>query len=84
MWIFIIGFIIGGFFGMFLICLMQICKSDMYIKTAKEYKEEIKTFIEYIKTTIKREKTAGKNKEYIAGMKDVANMYEKYFKEELE
>lgn len=79
MWIFIIGFIFGGFFGMFLICLMQICRTDRNIKTAREYKEEIKTFIEYIKTTIKREK----NKEYIAGMEDVVNMYEKYFEEDL-
>lgn len=83
MWIFIIGFISGGFFGMFLICLMQICRTDRNIKTASEYKEEIKTFIEYIKMTIKREKNAEKNKEYIAGMEDVVNMYEKYFKEDL-
>lgn len=84
MWIFMLGFMFGGFFGMFLICLMQICRTDRNIKTAREYKEEIRTLIEYIKTTIKREKTAGKNKEYIAGMKDVADTYEKYFKEELE
>lgn len=42
MWIFIIGFMFGGFFGMFLICLMQICRTDRNIKTAKEYREEIK------------------------------------------
>ena len=83
MWIFMLGFIFGGFFGMFLICLMQICRTDRNIKTAKEYREEIKTFIEYIKTTIKREKNAEKNKEYTAGMEDVANMYEKFFKEDL-
>lgn len=79
MWIFMLGFMFGGFFGMFLICLMQICRTDRDVKTAREYKEEIKTFIEYIKTTIKREK----NKEYIAGMEDVVNMYEKYFEEDL-
>ena len=79
MFIFMLGFIFEGFFGMFLICLMQICRTDRNIKTAREYKEEIKTFIEYIKTTIKREK----NKEYIAGMEDVVNMYEKYFEEDL-
>lgn len=79
MFMFMLGFIFGGFFGMFLICLMQICRTDRNIKTAREYKEEIKTFIEYIKTTIKREK----NKEYIAGMEDVVNMYEKYFEEDL-
>lgn len=83
MWIFIIGFIFGGFFGMFLICLMQICRTDRNIKTAREYKEEIRTFIEYIKTTIKREKNTEKNKEYTAGMEDVANIYEKYFEEDL-
>lgn len=81
MFIFMLGFIFGGFFGMFLICLMQICRADRNIKTAREYREEIKTFIEYIKTTIKREKNA--NKEYIAGMEDVTNLYEKYFEEDL-
>lgn len=79
MWIFITGYIFRGFFGMFLICLMQVCRADRDVKTAKEYKEEIRTFIEYIKMTIKREK----NKEYIAGMEDVVNMYEKYFEEDL-
>ena len=83
MFIFMLGFIFGGFFGMFLICLMQICRTDRNIKTAREYKEEIRTFIEYIKATIKREKNAEKNEEYIAGMEDVVNMYEKYFEEDL-
>lgn len=84
MFIFMLGFIFGGFFGMFLICLMQICRADRDIKTAREYREEVKTFREYIKSTIKKEKNAGKNKEYIAGMEDVVNMYEKFFEEELE
>lgn len=83
MWIFMLGFIFGGFFGMFLICLMQICRTDRNIKTAREYKEEIKTFIEYIKNIIRKEKYIDKNEKYIEGMEDVANMYEKYFEEDL-
>lgn len=83
MWIFMLGFIFGGFFGMFLICLMQICRADRDVKTAKEYKEEIRTFIEYIKNIIRKEKYIGKNEKYIAGMEDVDNMYEKFFKEDL-
>ena len=83
MWIFIIGFIFGGFFGMFLICMVQVCRTDRDVKTAREYKEEIKTFIEYIKNIIRKEKYIDKNEKYITGMEDVTNLYEKYFEEDL-
>lgn len=83
MWIFMLGFIFGGFFGMFLICLMQVCRADRKIKTASEYKEEIRIFRQHVKGTIEKEKYIGKNEKYIAGMEDVVNMYEKYFKEDL-
>lgn len=49
----------------------------------KKGKEGKGCYIEYIKMTIKREKNAEKNKEYIAGMEDVTNLYEKYFEEDL-
>ena len=83
MWIFIIGFIFGGFFGMFLMCLVQACRVDRDVKAVEECREEIKTFIEYAKAIIRKEKYIGKNEKYIAGMEDVTNLYEKYFKEEL-
>lgn len=83
MWIFMLGFIFGGFFGMFLICMVQVCRADRNIKTSREYREEIKTFIEYAKAIIRKEKYIGKNEKYIAGMEDVTNLYEKYFKEDL-
>ncbi len=83
MFIFMLGFIFGGFFGMFLICMVQVCRADRDIKTAREYREEIKTFIEYAKAIIRKEKYIGKNEKYIAGMEDVTNLYEKYFKEDL-
>ena len=40
-------------------------------------------FIEYIKNIIRKEKYIDKNEKYIEGMEDVANMYEKYFEEDL-
>lgn len=76
MFIFMLGFIFGGFFGMFLICIIQICRADRNIKTAREYREEIRIFRQHVIGTIKKEK-------YIAGMEDVVNMYEKYFEEDL-
>lgn len=82
MFIFMLGFIFGGFFGMFLICLMQVCRADRDIKTAREYKEEIRTFIEYVKGIVKKEE-AHTNVQYISGMKDVVHMYEEYFEEDL-
>lgn len=83
MFIFMLGFIFGGFFGMFLICMAQVCRTDRDVKTAREYKEEIKTFIEYTKAIIRKEKYIDKNEKYIAGMEDVVNMYKRYFEEEL-
>lgn len=83
MFIFMLGFIFGGFFGMFLICMVQVCRADRDVKTAMEYREEIKTFIEYAKAIIRKEKYIGKNEKYIAGMEDVTNLYEKYFEEDL-
>ena len=69
MFIFILGFIFGGFFGM--------------IKTARVYREEIRIFRQHAKGTIEKEKYIGKNEKYIAGMEDVVDMYEKYFEEDL-
>lgn len=82
MWIFMLGFMFGGFFGMFLICLMQICRADRDVKTAKEYKEEIRTFIEYVKG-IEKKAEAHANVQYVRGIKDVVHMYKKYFEEDL-
>ncbi len=83
MFIFMLGFIFGGFFGIFLICMVQICRADRDVKTAREYGEEIRIFRQHVKGTIEKEKYIGKNEKYIAGMEDVVNMYEKYFEEEL-
>lgn len=83
MWIFMLGFIFGGFFGMFLICMVQVCRADRDVKTAREYREEIRIFRQHVKGTIEKEKYIGKNEKYIAGMEDVVDMYEKYFEEDL-
>lgn len=68
---------------MFLICMVQVCRADRNIKTAREYREEIRIFRQHAKGTIEKEKYIGKNEKYIAGMEDVVNMYEKYFEEDL-
>lgn len=83
MFIFMLGFIFGGFFGMFLICMVQVCRADRDVKTAREYREEIRIFRQHAIGTIEKEKYIGKNEKYIAGMEDVVNMYEKYFEEDL-
>lgn len=83
MFMFMLGFIFWGFFGMFLICMVQVCRADRNIKTAREYREEIRIFRQHAKGTIEKEKYIGKNEKYIAGMEDVVNMYEKYFEEDL-
>lgn len=83
MFIFMLGFIFGGFFGMFLICMVQVCRADRDVKTAREYREEIRIFRQHVIGTIKKGKYIGKNEKYIAGMEDVVNMYEKYFEGDL-
>lgn len=74
-----IGIIIGAFIGVALMCLLQIRR----INEQKDLKTGIINFSDWIALIIFQEsKTANKDK--IEGMKDIQNMYENFFEEELE
>lgn len=75
----LLGMFIGGFIGIVLMCLLQIRRTN----EQKDLKTGIINFSDWIALIIYQEiKTANKDK--IEGMKDIQNMYEKFFEEELE
>ena len=77
---FFIGLIIGGFVVLVIMSAIQVNRENNYIDLV----EDVNGFNNYAKGTIKKEERLGTNLQYVLGMKDVANMYEKFFKEELE
>lgn len=76
---FILGIFIGAFIGITLICLLQIRITNEY----KDLKTGIINFSDWIALIIFQE-SKNANKDKIEGMKDIQNMYEKFFEEELE
>ena len=76
---FILGIFIGAFIGITLMCLLQIIRTNEY----KDLKTEIINFSDWIALIIFQERKNA-NKDKIEGMKDIQNMYENFFEEELQ
>lgn len=76
---FILGVFIGALIGITLMCLLQIRRTNEY----KDLRTGIINFSDWIALIIFQE-SKNANKDKIEGMKDIQNMYEKYFEEELE
>lgn len=75
---FILGIFIGAFIGVALMCLLQIRRTNEY----KDLKTGIINFSDLIALIIFQE-SKNANKDKIEGMKDIQNMYENFFEEEL-
>lgn len=76
---FILGIFIGAFIGITLMCLLQIIRTNEY----KDLKTGIINFSDWIALIIFQE-SKNANKDKIEGMKDIQNMYENFFEEELQ
>lgn len=75
----LLGIFVGAFIGIVLMCLLQIRR----INEQKDLKTGIINFSDWIALIIFQEsKNANKGK--IEGMKDIQNMYENFFEDELE
>lgn len=73
------NFILGAFIGIALMCLLQIRRTN----EQNDLKTGIINFADWIALIICQEaKTSNKDK--IEGMKDIQNMYENFFEEELQ
>ena len=73
-----IGILIGAFIGIALMCLLQIRRTN----EQKDLKTGIINLSDWIALIIYQESRTA-NKDKMEGMKDIQNMYEKFFEEEL-